>query len=496
LLFAADVDRSAHKYAGFSPLLNNQGSVAMIRWALTGMVLATIGAPAAARTCAADAVETRHSAAIAGRRLDYVACVGALPVRVGAAEARIVYTAYIVPGRARRPLSFVWNGGPGADSRTLHFHAIGPRLIRDGALVDNPASPLGRTDLVFVDPVGTGFSRAATPAQAAAFYGTVADIAATTAFVRAFRTGYRRTTSPLTLVGESFGTWRASGVAEALIDRHIPVTGVALISGGIPLGDETHGERRRALSLVNRTATAFAHRKLSPDLQRDREKTLAAAEDWAGRVYAPALADPAGLDTAGRAAVVAGLARYQGLDPATIDAKTLWVSPRDFRTRLLAAEGKTLGIFDMRRTTPRTTLGEDAVALAYYRTQLGYGAGRYAGIDVPADDVGGEWRYDQSPVTKDSLARAMAGEGPPSASQPWIQRAMAKDRALRVWVATGLYDSLNSCAGNAATVAALPDRLPRRFTLRCYAGGHMMYEDPRETRRFGNELADFLGAGA
>lgn len=259
-----------------------------------------------------------------------------------------------------------------------------------------------------------------------------------------------------------------------------------------PFGHAT----RRALSLVNRTATAFALGKLAPDLQRDQASTLAAAQRWADTVYAPALADPAALDATRRAAVVAGLGRYQGLDPATIDAKTLWVSPRDFRTRLLAAEGKTLGIFDMRRTTPRDTAGEDAIALAYYRTQLGYTAGRYAGIDAPAADVGGGWRYDQSPVTKDSLARAMAGEGPPSASQPWIQRAMAKNRALRVWVATGLYDSLNSCAGNAATVAALPDGLSRRFTLRCYAGGHMMYEDPRETRRFGNELANFLGTGA
>lgn len=468
----------------------------MIRWALTGMVLAAIGTPAAARTCAADAVETRHSARIAGKPLDYIACVGALPIRVGSAEAQIVYTAYIVPGRPRRPLSFVWNGGPGADSRTLHFHAIGPRLIRDGALIDNPASPLSTTDLVFVDPVGTGFSRAATPAQAAAFYGTVADIAATTAFVRAFRTRYRRTTSPLTLVGESFGTWRASGVAEALIDRHIPVTGVALISGGIPLGEEAHGERRRALSLVNRTATAFAFRKLSPDLQRDQAKTLAEARHWAETVYAPALANPAALTSVRRAAIIATLARHQGLDPATIDAKTLWVSPREFRTRLLGAEGKTLGIFDMRQSAKPDMAGEDAIALTYYRTQLGYTAGRYAGIDAPAEDVGGDWRYDQSPVTRDSLARAMAGEGPPSASQPWILRAMAKDRTLRVWVATGLYDSLNSCAGNAATVAALPAGLPRRFTLRCYAGGHMMYEDPRETRRFGNELSRFLGKGA
>ena len=467
----------------------------MIRSVVIGLMLAAIGAPAAAAVCAPDATETRHSAMIGGRRLDYVACVGALPVRVGEATARIVYTAYLVPG-ARRPLSFVWNGGPGADSRTLQFHAIGPRIIQGGGLADNPASPLARTDLGFVDPVGTGFSRADTPAKASAFYGTLADIASTASFIRDFRQRYRRTRSPLALVGESFGTWRAAGVAEALIDAHIPVARVALISGGIPLGEERGGERRRALSLVNRTATAFALGKLTPDLQRDQGATLAEVERWADAIYAPALADPAGLNASARAALVNRLARYQGLDPATIDTKTLWVSPRDFRTRLLGPEGKTLGIFDMRQTARTASGGEDALALAYYRTDLGYGAGRYAGIDAPTADVGGQWRYDQSPITKDSLARAMAGEGPPSASQPWIQRAMTKDPGLRVWVATGLYDSLNSCAGNAATIAALPAAIRARFTLRCFAGGHMMYEDPRETQRFGDELAAFLGMGA
>lgn len=467
----------------------------MIRSVVIALVLAAIGAPAAAAVCAPDATETRHSAMVDGRRLDYVACVGALPVRVGEATARIVYTAYLVPG-ARRPLSFVWNGGPGADSRTLHFHAIGPRIIRGGALADNPATPLARTDLVFVDPVGTGFSRADTAAKASAFYGTLADIASTASFIRDFRQRYRRTRNPLALVGESFGTWRAAGVAEALIDAHVPVVGLALISGGIPLGEERGGERRRALSLVNRAATAFALGKLTPDLQRDQGATLAEVQRWADTIYAPALADPAGLSASARAAVVDRLARYQGLDPATIDTKTLWVSPRDFRTRLLGPEGKTLGIFDMRQTARAARGEEDALVLAYYRGDLRYGANRYAGIDTPAEDVGGQWRYDQSPITKESLARAMAGEGPPSASQPWIQRAMTKDPALRVWVATGLYDSLNSCAGNAATVAALPAAIRARFILRCFAGGHMMYEDPQETRRFGDELAAFLGAGA
>jgi carboxypeptidase C (cathepsin A) len=455
-------------------------------------------ARAATRTCAADAVETLHSAQIGGRRIDYAACVGTLPVRnlKGEAHGRIVYTAYLVPARSPRPLSFVWNGGPGADSRTLQFHAVGPRILKNGVLVDNAASPLGVSDLVFVDPIGTGFSRADTPEHAAEFYGTNADIASVAEFVRDFRVAYRRETSVLNLVGESFGTWRAAGVAEALVNQGVRVDGVALISGGIPLGDEARSDRRRAVSLVNRTATAFALGRLAPELQQDEAKTLAEARQWAETVYAPALSNAAALDDTDRAAIVGGLARYQGLDPKTIDPKTLWVSPRDFRQHLLANEGKTLGIFDMRQTSARSEGDDGKIVLDYYRRTLGYTQGIYAGIDAPDTGVGSQWQYDQSPITKESLARAMAGEGPPSASQPWIQRAMNTAPKLRVWVAAGLYDSLNSCIGNALTVAGLPKAQADRFTLKCYAGGHMMYEDARQTRIFGQDLAAFLGSGA
>lgn len=450
---------------------------------------------AGARTCAGDAVQTRHNARIGGKALAYVACAGTLPVRnlAGEVRGRVFYTAYLVPGGRQRPLSFVWNGGPGADSRTLQFHAIGPRILRDGRLVDNAASPLVASDLVFVDPVGTGFSTADDPAHAADFYGTNADIASIAGFVADLRTAYRRAAAPLYLVGESFGTWRAAGVAERLIDTGVPVAGMALISGGIPLGDLPDRDQQRALSLVNRTATALALGKLAPALQADSARTLATVRDWAERVYAPALAAPAALSPADRAAVVAGLARFQGLDPATIDAATLWVSPRAFRTGLLAREGKTLGLFDMRQTRPAPDGQADGpTILAYYRTILGYRAGRYAGIETPESDAGRQWQYDQAPITPESLARARAGEGPPSPSQPWTLHAMQKAPTLRAWVAAGLYDSLNSCAGNAAAVAALPRPIAGRFTLRCYAGGHMMYEDPRETLRFGKELTGFL----
>jgi hypothetical protein len=459
---------------------------------LAGMLLLSSGHAGAA--CREGAIETRHQVKIAGRTIAYTACVGTLPVRDDAGRVRgsIFYTAYFAPSAKPRPLSFIWNGGPGADSRLLHLHALGPKVVRGGKLVDNPASLLATSDLVFVDPVGTAFSTAASPADAARFYGTVGDIDATARFITSFRASYGRGASPLYLMGESFGTWRAAGVAELLIDQHVPVRGIALISGGIPLGDRDDRSLMRALSVPNRTATAFALKRLPADLQADRAKALAAAESWARTVYRPALANPSVLSEADRTRIIAEAARFHGLDPAVVDARTLWISPRDFRTKLIP--GRSLDIFDMRKLGGTREASEAGIALGYFRDTLGYKAGSYIGLepDAAASDAGGRWKYDQSPITPDSLARAQAGEGPPSASQPWVLRAMEKAPRLRTWVAAGIYDSLNSCAANIATVAGLPKAVGKRVSLNCYPGGHMMYEDPDAMLRFGRELARFV----
>jgi carboxypeptidase C (cathepsin A) len=466
--------------------------------ALASLVVLAPAAQAAGR-CAEGASETRHSAVIAGKRVPYTVCAGTLTVRepVSQAHGRIFYTAYLATGAKRRPLTFVWNGGPGADSRLLHFHALGPRVIRNGALVDNAASPLNASDLVFVDPIGTGFSRADAAEQAKHFYGTMADIAVTAGFVGTFNSAYDRANAPLYLAGESFGTWRAAGVAQALVQAGTPVAGMALISGGIPLGDMPERNLLRALSIDSRVATAHALRRLSPRLQANQARALAEAHRWALSEYLPALAAPQSLSSDRRAEVIARLAAFHGLDAKAVDPSTLWISPKQFRTALLADQGKVLDVFDMRQTSPSSdSATEGKLILNYYRSALGYRPGQYAGIDAPADAVGGNWQYDQAPITKDSLARAIAGEGPPSPSQPWTLRAMEKAPRLRTWVAAGMYDSLNSCAGNRATVAALPKTIAARFVLRCYAGGHMMYEDPAETLRFGRDFAAFVRTSA
>lgn len=455
--------------------------------------LALGSTPLLAATCPTGSVVTKHKAQIEGGAVSYIACVGSLRVAAGpnGPEGSIYYTAYLKPGAKNRPIAFIWNGGPGGDSRLLHFHALGPKVWRGGKMIDNPVSPLGSADLIFIDPVGTGFSHSDSEEHAKAFYGTMADIHATTNFIDQFRKG--RETSPLYLVGESFGTWRAAGAAEALLDKGVAVSGTVLISGGMAVADKGDRAFMRALSLLNRTATALNLGKLAPDLQANPEKTLADARKWAENIYAPALREPAKLDDPQRQSVIASLAAFEGLDPAVIDAKTLWVSPRQFRTSLMAKEGKTLGIFDMRQPSIESDEKAEASAeISYYRNDLKFTEGQYAGIDIPANKVGEAWRYDQSPVTPDSMARAMAGEGPPSGPQPWTTRALEKSPSFRVWVAAGLYDSLNSCTGNEYTVSALPAASAARISLHCYAGGHMMYEDAKETSRFGRDVSSFF----
>ncbi|HUD31319.1 MAG TPA: peptidase S10 [Novosphingobium sp.] len=429
--------------------------------------------------------------------LRYTACAGTLEVagEDGAKAADLFYTAYFARGAKGkpRPIVFVWNGGPGADSRLLQFHALGPRTLHGDGLANNAASPLAAADLVFLDPAGTGFSRAASEAAAKRLYSTTGDLAATTRFIRQFLKTHGRESSPVYLVGESFGTWRAAGVAEALVDAGQPVAGMALVSGGIPMGEERDRALMRALTLPNRTATALALGKLDPALTADPAKALADAESWARTVWYPALSRPEALDDKARADVVAGLSRFMGLAPSAIDAKTLWVSPRDFRTKLLAAQGRTLGIFDMRSTAPMPDeKAGDAAILDFYRRTLGYRDGQYAGLDGPEIPVGNDWQYDQSPITPESLARAMAGEGPPSASQPWVLRALEKAPAMRVFVATGLYDSLNGCAANRAAARDFPAALASRIAARCYRGGHMMYEEPAEALQFADDLSAFF----
>ena len=452
---------------------------------------------------------TTHRITLNGKPLTYTARAGVLPIRhneTGEPRAYIFFVAYTVeqaPGQRPRPLTFAWNGGPGANSLLLHLSALGPRRLTSGdegepklpAFEDNQATWLSETDLVFVDPVGTGFSRPAKPEFAADFYGVLGDIAATAEFIRTYRTRFDAWDAPLYLAGESYGVWRAAGAAEALEKGEQRVAGVILISGGIPLGPVTSEEMRTALFIPTRTASAFYHRKLPPDLQADRERAVAESERWARTVYAPALARKDSLSDAERNAIVVQLARFTGLDTSQVDRKTLVVDRQFLMDNLLKDRGQgALGRFDTRQVGGAAPPDREQQARRrliinrYLRSDLAFKTDLvYQGLETgyssspSSRGVGARWKYDQGDPNVPVVVRNT--DAPPGGTPPWLKRTMDIDPALRTFVATGVFDSLNSCLGNTYLLSQIPPERSSKITFRCYEGGHMMYED--RDARFG-----------
>src|ERR1051325_11284712 len=230
-------------------------------------------------------VITHHSINVGGKELRYTATTGMMPIknRDGETEARIFFMAYTLDGvenRAARPLTFSFNGGPGSASVWLHMGCIGPRRVpmnADGTmpappyhLVDNQQTWLDQSDLVFIDPVGTGYSRAVRPEVASRFFSLQGDIESVGEFIRMYLSRYERWTSPLFLAGESYGTTRASALSGYLIGRGIAFNGIVLISTimNFETTDFAAGnDLPFIMFLPSYAATAWYHKKLPPDLQ-------------------------------------------------------------------------------------------------------------------------------------------------------------------------------------------------------------------------------------
>jgi carboxypeptidase C (cathepsin A) len=394
----------------------------------------------------------------------------------------------------------VWNGGPGANSTALHLEAFGPRRLTGTTFIDNDATLLPATDLVFVDPIGTGFSRATDKSYEKEFYSTLGDFAATDKFIRTWLAERHAQSAPIYLVGESFGVWRAAATAELLEQHHQPVAGIVLISGGPGVGnDKLPRPIATALRTPNRAATALFWGRLSPDLGGNVGPVVDAATAWAKNVYAPALENSATLSDAERDRIAGQLAQFTGLKPEQIDRRTLSVSPRGYLGALLKDQGKTLNTFDMRLTSEPAVDG--GAILSYLHRDLGYDTALgYAGLDgslsaqadptLPAaGSINRSWNYNSGVITAEVMAQAQAGEGPPGA-QPWALNAIKLDPKLRVLVAAGLYDSLNSCAANDVTRANLD--VAANFTMKCYSGGHMMYRDALAREQLSADVKAFV----
>ena len=461
-----------------------------------------------------SAIVTHHRARVAGRVLHYSAEIGRIAIREAETGAPLGYMGYVAyrvpPSQVPRPVVFVWNGGPGASSTLLHFSTAGPKRAEGAALVDNADSWLDAADLVMVDPIGTGFSRPAKAEHAAQFYGTRGDVASVAEFVRVWLLRHDAEAAPLYLAGESWGAGRAASVAHALQARGRRVAGLVLISGGWGLNTEyVPAALRRALGVVDMAGAALFHGRTAPELGTGLAAVQRAADSWARERYAPALERLESLDDAGREAIATALARFTGLPADKIDRRRLEISPRQFRTQLLADRGQEAYVFDLRRSSPPGEPAREAI-LRYLRRDLGFRSELpYVGLEplehaFSADgrypqSVGARWDYATEDVTPEQRRAAFeaavaSGSGPPrlGAPLPATAEALQQNPALRVLVAGGLYVSFLPCAIGAETERRLLEPLRGAIRFKCYAGGHAMYEDAPVRAGFARDLRAFF----
>ncbi len=505
-------------------IINKLFSVGIVLVAalLTTSRVAFVAQPPMLESAEADneIVSTRNQVRVGQRILKYTAQAGRLPIlnnETGEVHGNMFFISYKLDrlsSEPKRPLMFLWNGGPGANSSLLHLSAFGPKRLKSNddptgppececELEDNQMTWLDQADLVFVDPIGTGFSRPTRVEYGAEFYSTLGDIASVAEFVRVFLTRFDDWDAPLFLTGESYGVWRAAGVAEALAQRNMKVAGVILISGGVGAGSVVSDDMRTALFVPTRTAAAFFHKKLSPELQKDLSTTRKQSEVWAQTVYGPALANRDNkLSDAERQAIRAQLARFTGLDVSLVDPKTLIVARQQFAEQLLRDRKEVLARFDTRLTATRENSprpGRNLAVLKYLRTTLQFKTDLpYQGIEdgfLPNSggrpfSVGNRWNYNQGPPP--AAGAPPSTDAPPGGSQPWLSRAIGLDSSMRALVAAGFYDSLNSCSLNSYLVDQLEPAVKRNITTKCYEGGHMMYESQGARQQLKQDVSNFI----
>jgi len=462
----------------------------------------------------APPVVTHHSMRLHGTTLSYTATTGMLPIRndtTGVIEGGMFFVAYNKDGVGdsnSRPISFVFNGGPGSATVWLHMGAFGPKKVRlnpDGTnppppytYEDNQSTLLDQTDLVFLDPVGTGFSRAARPELGPKFWGLDEDIRAVGEFVRLYLTRYDRWGSPKFVAGESYGTTRAAHLSGYLADRGIALNGVVLISTVLNFGASAM-DPGNDLGFINflpsYAATAWYHKKLPADLQRlSVAQVTAQAEKWAETDYANALMRGARLTDAERHATAEQLARYTGTSTRFAEENDLRITLGRFNQELLRDKHLTSGRLDSRFTTFSTDQGAERgqfdpseasirnsfspVMSEYARRELGY---RNEEVCYILGGGIGRWRYPQN----NGYANVV----------PSLERAFAKNPEMRLYVAEGYYDMATPYYAVEYTLAHMavdPRIRASGIMTERFEAGHMVYIDAPSMTRMREGLRRFI----
>ncbi len=453
---------------------------------------------------------TRHVGTFGGQRINYTATAGETFLRAedGTPRAAIFHTSYVREPRDKsRPVTFLFNGGPGSGSVWLHMGAFGPKRVAipsdgtdDGAppfpIVDNPDSLLDVTDLVFIDPVGTGFGHALGDTDPKDYWGVTKDAQSVAEFIRLWLNENDRWNSPKYLGGESYGTTRTAAVVNQLEGSYndVALNGLLLISTVLDFGagaDTPGNEVTHILNLPSMAATALYHGKAqAPSV----EQFTAEARRFAIGPYAQALLKGSLLPQDERAAVRRELARFTGLSETFIDNADLRVTPGRFYKELLRDRGLTIGRLDSRYTgrdydNAGETVDNDP---SFYGIDAGY----TAAINQHLRETLG-FRTDRSYVTIGRVGPWdwRLGGGRDSDVYvnvaPYIGRALRENSGLRVFVGQGYYDFATPffAAEYALTRTGIPND---RIRYEYYHSGHMMYVRDEDRVKLSQDIRSFI----
>ncbi|MDO8836783.1 MAG: hypothetical protein Q7V01_14375 [Vicinamibacterales bacterium] len=453
---------------------------------------------------------TSHTMRLGGRDIRYTATAGTLPIRLddGKVAARMFFVAYTKDGddTKARPVSFLYNGGPGSASIWLHMGSFAPRraaMADEGfqpappfQLVDNEHSLIDVSDVVFVDAISTGYSRVMPGIDNTQFHGQDGDIRAFGEFIAEYLKAYDRWRSPKFLIGESYGTIRSAGLAGELQSRHgIELNGIVLLSALLSyqtLSPAPNNDIAWAVQIQTFAATAWYHKKLPADLQqKPLKQVIDEARVFALGEYLAALTKGNTLTDAERTAMAGKLARFSALSPQFILDANLRVDSARFRKELLRDRRLVVGRLDSRYTA----LDADA-------------AGERQEFDPSNTALAGPYVATFHDYLKNTLKWESSLHYPTSGNvRPWayvqnrymdttdiLRQSMAKNPYLKVLVLCGYYDMATYVGGAEfnLTHMAYDRQITDRVSFAYYEGGHMMYTRASEHAKLKKDVAEFI----
>lgn len=459
---------------------------------------------------------TRHSIVIGGKPVNYVATAGTLVIRDtgDTPVASIGYVAYTKPDvkdPAQRPITFAYNGGPGSASMWLHMGALGPRRVvaTDAGqtppppyrVVDNAYSLIDRTDLVLIDPVGTGLSHALGQKKDKDFWGVDPDIESVSRFIQQYVTENNRWNSPKYLLGESYGTTRSAGIVDYLQTRdNMAFNGVVLVSVALDLEaifDGPGNERPFPLFVPSFAATSYYHHVL-PTQPADRDAFLAEVRAWALGPYTTALMKGDALGDAERQAVAAKLHEYTGLSVAYIEKANLRVAESEYTQELLREHRETVGRLDSRYTgvsfdplaqnaeyDPQSASISAAFTAAffdYYHRELNVPGDRSYVVTADAYKSW-DWKH-----------HVRGGVQPMVNTGVDLAHAIGFNPDLRVLVLNGVYDLATPFTATEYMMdhLGLAPALRSHVIMKDFDAGHMMYLNEPSLVRMKADVAAFI----